>query len=87
MGAGGALPDLDAVDEGGVLGGQAMVDVGEGWVSVVVGGGRAVQPGGVAWEEGAVRALGPGQEAGLQVSEAWEEPLNVGAGGLRQRPG
>lgn len=30
-----------------------------------------------------MRALGPGQEAGLRVTEAWEEPLNVGAGGSK----
>lgn len=87
MGACGTLPDLDAVGEGGALGGQVMVDVGEGWASVVAGGGTAVQAGGGAGEEGAARALGPGREAGLRVSEAWEEPLNVGASGLGPGPG
>ena len=86
MGAGGALPDWDAVGEGGELGGQAMVDVGEGWASVMAGGETAVQADAGAGEGGAARALGPGREAGLRASEAWEEPLNVGAGGLRPGP-
>lgn len=86
MGAGGALPDLDAVGEGGALGGQAMVGVGEGWALVVAGGGTTVQAAGGAGEEGAARALGPGREAGLRATEAWEEPLNVGAGGSRPGP-
>lgn len=81
MGAGGALPGLDDVGVGGASGGRVMVDVGEGWVSVMAGGGTAVQAGGGAGEEGAARALGPGREAGLRVSEAWEEPLNAWAGG------
>lgn len=46
-------------------------------------GGIALQAGAGAGEGGLVRALGPGQEAGLRVTEAWEEPLSVGAGGLK----
>lgn len=33
------------------------------------------------------RALGPGQEAGLQVPEAFGEPLTWGAGEWRPEPG
>lgn len=66
---------------------QATVGVGEDWVLVEAGGGTAVQAGAGAGEGGAVRALGPGREAGLRASEAWGEPLNVGVGGLRPEPG
>lgn len=89
MEAGGALPDWDAVGGGGGLGGLATVDAGEGWASAVAEGETAVQAGAGAGagEGGAARALGPGREAGLRASEAWGEPLSVGAGGLRPEPG
>lgn len=64
-----------------------MADVGEGWVSAEAWGGTAGQAGAGAGEGGAARALGPGQEAGLRASEAWGEPLSVGAGGSRPEPG
>lgn len=86
MGAGGALPDLGAVGEGGALGGLATVDVDEGWVLAVAVGGTTVQAAGGAGEEGAARAPGPGREAGLRAAEAWEEPLNARVGGSRPRP-
>lgn len=38
-------------------------------------------------EEGLARAPGPGEEAGLQGSEAWGEPLGEGAGGSKPEPG
>lgn len=87
MGAGGALPDWGAVGEGDGWGGQVMVGVGEGWASVEDGGGTADQAGAGAGEGGVARALGPGREAGLRASEAWREPLSVGAGVWRPEPG
>lgn len=86
-GAAEALPGWDAAGEGGGSGGQGTGDVGEGWVSAEAWGGTAVQAGAGAGEGGVARALGPGQEAGLRASEAWGEPLNVGAGGSRPEPG
>lgn len=47
-----------------------MAGVGEGWVLVEAGGGTTDQAGAGAGEGGVASALGPGQEAGLQVSEA-----------------
>lgn len=61
--------------------------VGEGWALAEAGGGTAVQAGAGAGEGGAARALGPGREAGLRASEAWGEPLSVGAGLWRPEPG
>lgn len=57
-----------------------MVDVGEGWVSVVAGGKKAVQAGAGVEEVVAALPGGSGPEAGLWLSEAGDEPLNVGAG-------
>lgn len=51
------------------------------------GGGTADQAGAGVGEGGVALALGPGQEAGLQASEAWGEPLSVGAGVWRPEPG
>lgn len=64
-----------------------MAGVGGGWASAEAWGGTAGQAGAGAGEGGAARALGPGREAGLRASEAWEEPLSVGAGVWRPGPG
>lgn len=86
-GADGARIDLDAVGEGAALGEQAKVDVGEGLESAVAGDGTAAQAGAGTGEGEGARALGPEREAGLRVSEAWEEPLGAQAGASRPEPG
>lgn len=87
MGAGEALPGWRAVGEDVERGGQAMagVGVGEDWASAEAGGGTADRAG--AGEGGVARALGPGQEAGLQASEAFGEPRSWWAGAWRLEPG
>lgn len=86
-GAGGALLDWGAAGEGDGWGGQETVDVGGGLALAGAGDGAEVQAGAGAGEGGAVRALGPGREAGLRASEAWGEPLSVEADEWRPGPG
>lgn len=87
-GAGGALPDWDAADAGGGWAGRVKAGAGADWASAGAEGVTVLQAGAGAGEGGAARALGPGREAGLRASEAWEEPLSAAAaGGTRPEPG
>lgn len=86
-GAAGALPDWGAVGEDGGGGARVTAGAGVGSVSAEVWGGTGVQAGAGAGEGGSARALDPGREAGLQVSEASAEPPNAGTSGSRPEPG
>jgi len=60
---------------------MAGVDEGSAWR------GTAFQADAGAGEGGLAKSLGPEQAAGLRVSEAWLEPLNVGSSGSKPEPG